>query len=101
VGYKDKGKQKEAIREATKRYRERKRGITVIPEKVIPEEVVIPSPVIPDVIPKPVIKTKADAEQVVRTWEEVKSRSAVGRGRGHAGVTVAHDVTCRCGMCRG
>ena len=47
--YKDKGKQREAVRLATQRYRQRLKGITVIPSDVIPKPVI---PVIPnDVIP--------------------------------------------------
>ncbi len=43
MSYKDKDKQREAVRLATRRYRERKQGITspasVIPKSVIPDRV--------------------------------------------------------------
>jgi hypothetical protein len=52
--YKDKEKQRDAVRDAVRRYRGK--GITVIPSDVIP---VIPKSV------TPVIKTKEDAVKVV------------------------------------
>jgi hypothetical protein len=69
--YKDKEKQRDAVRDAVRRYRGK--GITVIPSDVIP---VIPKSV------TPVIKTKADAVQVVSKIKKVE-RWPNGRCRCH------------------
>lgn len=52
MSYKDKDRQREAVRDATRRYRLRKQGITKADESVIP---VIPE----QVIPWPAIPTKS------------------------------------------
>jgi len=59
MAYKDKDKQREAVRQATRRYRAKLKGITNHPQTVIPLDDVIPEHVIP-CDTQPVIPKKQD-----------------------------------------